>query len=117
MTCVSRLLIFVSLSLLASPTVGENKPLKFCSDGFDAPAVMEFTDPTYKKMSMSIGGKVETYVLLQSEGPQESMQLLYTAGSSDEAVTVIMTQASLGNALLPVMLFKDRVFWTCEAKQ
>src|SRR5687768_16279358 len=117
MPCVSCLLIFVSLSLVSSPTAGETKPLKFCSDRFDAPAVMEFADTTYRKMSMSIGGKVETYVLLQSEGPQESKQLLYTAGSSDEAVTVIMTRASLGKALLPVMLFKDRVFWTCEAKR
>jgi hypothetical protein len=64
----------LALVILTAQAHGES--LRFCSDGFDQPATMEFSED-YSDLTLTIGNDVAKYTLGEAEGPHESQALIY----------------------------------------
>jgi len=108
-------LIVGAIAVFTTETAAENiQPLKFCSQGFGRPAMMEF-DETYDHLTITIGDKTEKYELFEAEGPHESQALAY-ASDDNTIIGVTTAKAALGEyPLLPIYIYEDRVFWPCQA--
>ena len=104
----------LALVILTAQAHGES--LRFCSDGFDQPATMEFSED-YSDLTLTIGNDVAKYTLGEAEGPHERQALIYDSDAS-KSIGNTTAKAALGEyPLLPIMLYEDRVFWPCEARK
>lgn len=93
------------LAGLASADAAE--PQKWCSNGFDKPATLTLADDY--AMSLNIGGTVEVF---RNPGLEDG--LVYWINGTPNRLWDAMTHAE--DEEIKILLFRDRVFWPCEAK-
>jgi hypothetical protein len=108
-----RMAFALAILLGGAVSASSAEPEKWCSSGFEAPAVLSNSGAGFV---LKIGSKTETFVYGGGVGTGlNGQQLIRTNGEIEVLNDAEMTTAVDPNKpeIIPVLLFRDRVFWPC----
>jgi len=97
-------------------------PDKMCTNGFGKPAYLLSVDDGWE---LHVGKKVERIEYQQGIGQGFLGQVVLSKGKSDTEImyhTELTTydggggEGDLSNDVVPLIIFRDRTFWTCVGK-